>query len=164
MNKEGNSIGKNFEQYKFLWRNLYKWLLIFPLVIFFGLNYHIYKERFAFSLAGLIAVILIFLISYTSYSGNSKMKSKKRVNFNKENYLLYMIIVLSCYYFISINLKFDINAYNFLSQYKAFVYIIFALLIILSIILVYLNKKMVKFHKKYSEILESGILLEDREP
>jgi hypothetical protein len=164
MNKKGNTIAKNFDVYKLLWRNLYKWLLLFPLVISFGLIYHIYKDRFAFSFAGLIAVIFIFVISYTSFSGNSKMKSKKRVNFNKENYLLYSIIAFSCYFLASTILKFDIAAYNFLSQYKTFVYITFCSLIILSAILICLNIKMVKFHKKYSEILESGILLEDREP
>ena len=39
LNKEENSIVTNFELYKMTWKNLYKWLLLFPLTILFGLLY-----------------------------------------------------------------------------------------------------------------------------
>ena len=41
LNKEGNSVGTNYELYKMTWKNLYKWLLLFPLNILFGLIYFI---------------------------------------------------------------------------------------------------------------------------
>ena len=162
LHKEGNTIGKNFELYKLTWRNLYKWLLIFPLVILFGLLFFIYQDAYGFSFAEFFSFILIFIICITSMSGNAKMLSKKRVNFKKENYLLYLIIALSFYIIICTNAKIEMAAYQFLSQYKAFTNITFSSLIVLCIILVYLNKKMIKFHIRYSKILESEVLLSDK--
>ena len=163
LNKEGSSIGNNFELYKTAWRNLYKWLLIFPLIILFGLLYYIYIDSYEFSFSEIICFILVIIISLTSMSGNAKMLSKKRVNFKKENYLLCLIIILSIYIIICTNTnKFEKVAYQFLSQYKAFVHILFISLIILCLILIYLNKKMISFHKRYSKIVESGALLTDR--
>ena len=163
LNKEGNTIGNNFELYKTTWRNLYKWLLIFPLIILFGLFYFIYIDSYDFTLAELISLILVIIIGITSMSGNAKMLSKKRVNFRKENLLLCLIIALSIYIIICTNTnKFEKTAYKFLSQYKAFVHILFISLILLCLVLIYLNKKMISFHKKYSKIVESGALLSDR--
>ena len=163
LNKEGSSIGNNYELYKATWKNLYKWLLIFPLIILIGLIYFIYKDSYGFSFAELICFILIVIICITSISGNAKMQSKKRVNFKKENYLLCTIIALSSYIIICTNTNtFEITAYKFLSRYKAFVHILFISLIILCLVLIYLNKKMINFHKRYSKIVESGALLTDR--
>ena len=162
LHKEGNTIGKNFELYKLTWRNLYKWLLIFPLVILFGLLFFIYQDAYGFSFAEFFSFILIFIICSTSMSGNAKMLSKKRVNFKKENYLLYLIIVLSIYILACANARIEMAAYQFLSQYKAFTNITFSSLILLCIILVCLNERMIKFHIRYSKILESEVLLSDK--
>lgn len=163
LNKEGSSIGNNYELYKVTWKNLYKWLLIFPLIILLGLFYFIYKDEFRFSFAELISFILIVITCITSKSGNSKMLSKKRVNFKKENVLLCLIIIFSLYIIACTNTnKLENIAYMFLSKYKAFVHIIFISLIVLSLVLLCLNKQMIDFHKRYSKILESGALLTDR--
>lgn len=159
LHKEGNSIGLNYELYKITWRNLYKWLLIFPLIILFGLFYFIYKDSYGFSFAEILIFLLIFIICITSISGNTKMLSKKRVNFKNENYLLCLIIAFSCYILISTNFKVEIAAYKFLSIYSTLVHFIFISLILLSLVLICLNKKMIKFHIRYSKILESGTLL-----
>ena len=162
LQKEGNAIGNNYELYKVTWKNLYKWLLIFPLAIIFGLFYFIYKYNFNVSVAEIICFIMVFVISFTSMSGNKKMLSKKRVNFKTENCLLYLIIILSLYILLCATTgKIEKTPYIFLSRYYAFVVIIFGFLIILSGILVYLNKKMVDFYRRYSKSLQSGILLSD---
>ena len=161
-NKEGSSIGSNYEMYKVTWSNLYKWLLLFPLIILLGLFYFLYKDEYGFSFAEIFCFNLVFLISCTSMSGNQKMESKTRINFNRENILLYVIIAFSFYILICTNIKIEMAAYKFLSQYKAFVHIAFASLIILSITIIYLNKKMITFHIRYSKLLDSGILLTDR--
>jgi hypothetical protein len=161
--KEGSSIGSNYELYKVTWKNLYKWLLLFALIILIGLLYFIYKDEYGFSLAEFASFFLVFIICVTSMSGNEKMISRKRVNFKKENYLLGIIIALSLYDILCTNVKFEIAAYKFLSLYKAFVNITFATLIILCIVLIYLNKKMIDFNIRYSKILESGVLLTDRD-
>ena len=159
LHKEGSSIGVNFELYKLTWKNLYKWLLVFPLVILSGLFYFIYKDSYGFSFAEFLNFLLIFVICITSISGNNKMLSKKRVNFKKENYLLCLIIALSCYILICTNFKVELAAYQFLRQYSTFVHFTLISLILISIVLAYLNKKMIKFHIRYSQILESGALL-----
>ena len=161
--KEGSSIGSNYELYKVTWRNLYKWLLLFALIILIGLLYFIYKDEYGFSFAEFACFFLVFIICVTSMSGNEKMISRKRVNFKKENYLLGIIIALSLYTLLCTNVKFEIAAYKFLSLYKSFVNITFATLIILCIVLIYLNKKMIDFNIRYSKILESGVLLTDRD-
>ena len=162
LHKEGNTIGKNFELYKLTWKNLYKWLLIFPLAILSGLLFFIYQDSYGFSLAEFFSFILIIIICVTSMNGNAKMLSKKRVNFKNENYLLYLIIALSLYILICANARIEMSAYQFLSQYKAFTNIAFSSLIVLCIVLIYLNKKMIKFHIRYSKILESEVLLSDK--
>lgn len=161
--KEGITIGSNYELYKVTWGNLYKWLLLFPLIILFGLFYFIYKDEYGFSVAEFVCFILVFITCFTSMSGNEKMTSKKRVNFKRENYLLILIIVLSCYVILCTNTKFEIAAYQFLSLYKSFVHITFVSLIILCFVIICLNKKMIDFNIRYSKILESGILLTDRD-
>lgn len=161
--KEGITIGTNYELYKATWKNLYKWLLIFPLIILLGLSYFIYKDEYGFSFAEFVCFILVFITCVTSMSGNDKMISKKRVNFKKENYLLFIIIALSFYVILCTNTKFEMAAYKFLCLYKSFVHITFFSLIILCIALIYLNKKMIEFNIRYSKILESGILLTDKD-
>lgn len=160
LKKEGNAIGNNYELYKFIWKNLYKWLLIFPLAIIFGLFYFMYKYNFNFSFAEIICFILVFVISSISMSGNEKMLSKKKVNFKKENYLLYLIIISSLYILLCANTnKIEKAPYIFLSRYYALVVIIFVSLIILSGFLICLNKKMVDFYRRYSKSLQSEVLL-----
>lgn len=161
-NKEGSSIGSNYEMYKVTWKNLYKWLLIFPLIILLGQFYFMYKDAYGFSFAEIFCFILVFIISFTSMSGNEKMELKKRVNFNRENIFLYIIISFSFYVLICTNIKIEMAAYKFLTQYRAFVHIAFTSLIILCIIIIYLNKKMITFHRRYSQLLDSGFLLTDR--
>ena len=56
----------------------------------------------------------------------------------------------------------ELTAYYFLSRYYYLTHAIFFTLIVFCFVLIYLNKKMVGFYIKYSQILESGVLLTDR--
>ena len=78
LNKEGNSIGTNYELYKMTWKNLYKWLLVFPLNILFGLIFFIYKDNYGFSLAEFFCFLIIFLVCIVSMDGNEKCLLKKK--------------------------------------------------------------------------------------
>lgn len=163
LNKDGNFIGTNYELYKMTWKNLYKWLLLFPLNILLGLLYFIYKDSYGFSFAEFFCVLLIFLVCIVSINGNEKMISKKKVNFKAENAILYLISFLCLYILICSNTNiFENIAYYFLRQYYILVHAIFFTLMTFCFVLIYLNKKMVNFYYKYSQIIESGVVLTDR--
>ena len=163
LNLEGYTIGNNHEFYKGAWRNLYKFLLVFAFVILLGLAYFIFKESYDYSMAEFISFGLIIIICITSMRGNAKMLSRKKVNFKLENILLVLIIlvgvyILSCTY----TNKFGMVANQFLSQYYAFVYFVFILLIAFCFLLIFLNIKMVEFYRAYSKKI-NGTSLIDKE-
>ena len=163
LNKEGNSIGTNYELYKMTWKNLYKWLLVFPLNILFGLIFFIYKDNYGFSLAEFFCFLIIFLVCIVSMDGNEKMLAKKKVNFQSENIRLILISSLSLYILICANTNMvEYTAYCFLNKFYFLVHAIFFTLIIFCFVLIYLNKKMVGFYQRYSKILQSGLHLTDR--
>jgi len=163
LNKEGNSVGTNYELYKMTWKNFYRWLLLFPLTILFGLIYFVYKDNYGFTFAEFFIFLIIFLICIVSINGNEKMLSKKKVNFISENTLLGLISFLSAYILICANTnKIEYIAYCFLNEHYFLVHIIFFTLIVFCFVLIYLNKKMVGFYHRYSQIIESGVLLTDR--
>ena len=161
--EDKSSIGTNYELYKMTWKNLYKWLLLFPLTIIFGLIIFIYKDSHGFTLAEFFCFFIIFLICIVSMNGNEKMLAKKKVNFKYENSLLFLICLLCFYIIICANTNMvEYIAYNFLSKYYFLTHVIFFTLIIFCFVLIYLNKKMVGFYHKYSQIINSGVLLTDR--
>ena len=163
LNKEGNSVGTNYELYKMTWKNFYRWLLLFPLTILFGLIYFLYKDNYGFTFAEFFIFLIIFLICIVSINGNEKMLSKKKVNFISENTLLGLISFLSAYILICANTnKIEYIAYCFLNDHYFLVHIIFFTLIVFCFVLIYLNKKMVGFYHRYSQIIRSGVLLSDR--
>ena len=163
LNKEGNSVGTNYELYKMTWKNFYRWLLLFPLTILFGLIYFLYKDNYGFTFAEFFIFLIIFLICIVSIKGNEKMLSKKKVNFISENTLLGLISFLSAYILICANTNnIEYIAYCFLNDHYFLVHIIFFTLIVFCFVLIYLNKKMIGFYQRYSQIIESGVLLTDR--
>ena len=163
LNLEGYTIGNNHEFYKGTWRNLYKFLLLFALVILLGLAYFIFKESYDYSIAEFMCFGLVIIICITSMSGNAKMLSRKKVNFKLENILLVLIILIGVYILgCTYTNKFGMVANQFLSQYYAFVYFIFILLIVFCFLLIFLNIKMVEFYRVYSKKI-IGISLIDKE-
>ena len=163
LNKEGNTVGTNYELYKMTWKNFYRWLLLFPLNILFGLIYFIYKDNYGFTFADFCCFLIICLICIVSINGNEKMLSKKKVNFISENSLLFLISFLSLYILICANTnKIEFIAYCFLNGHYFLVHVIFFTLIVFCFVLIYLNKKMVRFYHRYSQIIGSGVLLSDR--
>ena len=163
LNLEGYTIGNNHEFYKGAWRNLYKFLLVFAFVILLGLAYFIFKESYDYSMAEFISFGLIIIICITSMRGNAKMLSRKKVNFKLENILLVLIILVGVYILgCTYTNKFGMVANQFLSQYYAFVYFVFILLIAFCFLLIFLNIKMVEFYRAYSKKI-NGISLIDKE-
>ena len=163
LNLEGYTIGNNHEFYKGAWRNLYKFLLVFAFVILLGLAYFIFKESYDYSMSEFISFGLIIIICITSMRGNAKMLSRKKVNFKLENILLVLIILVGVYILgCTYTNKFGMVANQFLSQYYAFVYFVFILLIAFCFLLIFLNIKMVEFYRAYSKKI-NGTSLIDKE-
>ena len=95
-----------------------------------GLAYFIFKESYDYSIAEFMCFGLVIIICITSISGNAKMLSRKKVNFKLENILLVLIILIGVYILgCTYTNKFGMVANQFLSQYYAFVYFVFILLI-----------------------------------
>ena len=162
LNKEGNSIGTNYELYKMTWKNLYRWLLLFPLTILGGVFFFIYKDNYGFTFAEIICYLIVFLICLVSMNGNEKMIAKKKVNFKTENLLLNLISFFSFYILICTHTDIIENAaYSFLNEYYLLVCANFFTLIVFCFVLIYLNNKMINFYLKYSQIVESGVLFTD---
>ena len=161
LNLEGYTIGNNHEFYKGTWRNLYKFLLVFALVILLGLAYFIFKESYDYSIAEFISYGLVIITCITSISGNAKMLSRKKVNFKLENILLVLIILVGVYIMgCTYTNKFGMVANQFLSQFYAFVYFVFILLIAFCFLLIFLNFKMVEFYRAYSKKIKGTSLID----
>jgi len=161
LNLEGYTIGNNHEFYKGTWRNLYKFLLVFALVILLGLAYFIFKESYDYSFAEFICYGLVIITCITSISGNAKMLSRKKVNFKLENILLALIILVGVYIMgCTYTNKFGMVANQFLSQFYAFVYFVFILLIAFCFLLIFLNFKMVEFYRAYSKKIKGTSLID----
>ena len=161
--KNGNIIGYNHNFFKKVWKNLYKVTLlitsinIIPLLIY---SYIVIKGK-KYSILGAegLSLISLILMIFTSISGNNKMESKKKVNFTKENWLLFTFILISISCLGYWGYLFTNNSIGHLLY--AFIYadIIFGLLILMSSTLIYLNIKMINFYKEYHKLTEEGTLL-----
>ncbi len=155
--KNGNVIGYNHNYFKKVWKNLYKVTLLIAssnvtaLSLYSLLN--IVEKNYTILVLDGLSLATLSLMIFTSVSGNDKMQAKKKVNFTKENWLLFSFILMSiscigCWGYLS--------KINFLTIYA---YIIFGLLILMSIVLIYLNIKMINFYKEYHKLTEEGTLL-----
>ena len=161
--KNGNIIGYNHNLFRTVWINLYKFTLMISsigLIALFIYSMIIIKEQKYLILgADGLSLISLILMIYTSISGNNKMQSKRKVNFRKENWLLlsFILMDISCLVYWGY-LKSDksIGLYLFI---LICAYFIFGLLLIMSILLIYLNIKMIEFYKEYHKNIEEGTLL-----
>ena len=161
--KNGNIIGYNHSLFRTVWVNLYKFTLMISsigLIALFIYSMTIIKEQKYLILgADGLSLISLILMIYTSISGNNKMQSKRKVNFRKENWLLlsFILMDISCLVYWGY-LKSDksIGLYLFI---LICAYFIFGLLLIMSILLIYLNIKMIEFYKEYHKNIEEGTLL-----
>lgn len=161
--KNGNIIGYDHALFKKIWKSLYILTLVIssislPGVIYY--SYEIFKQKNYLALGAndLICLSLSLLI-FTSILGNNKMKSKKKVNFSRENKLLmvFMLIAISC-----------IGYFGYLFYIKSMglpTYVVICengvliLLISISIVIIYLNNKIIDFYKEYYKMVEEGTLL-----
>ena len=163
----GNIIGYNHSLFKSVWINLYRISLMISIISLIGAGYYSvisYKEKkYNILKADILSFISLVLMVFISFSGNSKMSSKKKVDFKMENTLLTIFVLISiiCLVYWSIlfkNKSIGLNLYIFVG-----IDIILGLLILISFCLVYLNIKMVDFYKRYHKMVEEGTLLTEVE-
>ena len=163
----GNIIGYNHSLFKSVWINLYRTsLMISAISLIAGGFYSFisYKEKkYDILKANILNCISLILMVFISFSGNSKISSKKKVDFKLENtllpiFVLISIIILVYWGFLFRNKSIGLNLYIFVG-----IDIILGLLILISFCLVYLNIKMVDFYKRYYKMVEEGTLLTEVE-
>lgn len=161
--KNGNIIGYNHNFFKKVWKYLYKITLLIASINIIPLLFYSYivikGQKYSILGAGGLSLISMILMIFTSISGNNKMESKKKVNFTKENWLLFTFILMSTSCLGYWGYLFTNNTIGHLLY--AFIYadIIFGLLIVMSFTLIYLNNKMINFYKEYYKLAEEGTLL-----
>ena len=161
--KKGNIIGYDHNLFKKIWINLYILNLVISSIGLICVLYYSYTiiqdKRYLILGANGLSTLALILMIFTSFSGNNKMKIKKKVNFNKENCLLsiFILIAISCMGYFSY-LYFNKNM-ELPSYVVVFGNTIFGLLILISITLIYLNNKMTEFYKEYHQMEEEGTLL-----
>ena len=163
----GNIIGYNHSLFKSVWINLYRTSLMISVISLIGAGYYLvisYKEKkYDILKADILSFISLVLMVFISFSGKSKMSSKKKVDFKMENTLLPIFVLISiiclAYWIILFrNKSVGLNLYIFVG-----IDIILGLLILISFCLVYLNIKMVDFYKRYHKMVEEGTLLTEVE-
>jgi hypothetical protein len=163
----GNIIGYDHSLFKSVWINLYRASLIISIISLIAAGFYSvisYKEKkYEILKANILSFICLILMTLISFSGNAKMSSKKKVEFNLENTLLPIFVLISIislvyWTFLFRNKSVGLNINVFVG-----IDIIFGLLILISFCLIYLNIKMVDFYKRYYKMAEEGTLLREVE-
>jgi len=161
--KKGNIIGSDHSLFKKIWINLYIFALIISLISLTPVSIYsiiiLIEQKYSVLGADGLSFMSLILMIYTSVSGNKKMKSKKKVNFTKENYLLLTFILMSVlclgfWTYLYNNLTLGLYLFIIIG-----VYFVFGILLLISLVLIYLNIKMIDFYKEYHKMIEDGTLL-----
>ena len=161
--KKGNIIGSDHRAFKKIWINLYIVSLIISLISLTPVSIYsiiiLLEQKYTVLGADGLSFMTLILMIYTSVSGNKKMKSKKKVNFTKENYLLLTFILMSVlclgfWTYLYNNLTLGLYLFIIIG-----VYFMLGLLLLISLVLIYLNIKMIDFYKEYHKMIEDGTLL-----
>ena len=161
LSKDGNSIAKQPEFYRKVWKNFYRLLFVFPIVILVGFIIQMMKYKFViFALVKLINILLIALLFLTAILGNQKMEKKNVQEWNGVNLLIYgmlcfsLISILSCF-----SSSLGGKEYEFLSSMKVLIVPFYLMLMFVLVVILLLNNEMSKFYEKYHEEEQSGKLL-----
>ena len=165
LTKDGNLIAKQPVLYRKVWKNFYRLLFIFPIIILVGFIIQMMKYKFViFALVKLINYLLIALLILTAILGNQKMEKKNVQEWNGVNLLIYgmlcisLISILSCF-----SSSLGGKEYEFLSSMKILIVPFYLMLMFVLVAILLLNNEMSKFYEKYHEEEQSGKLLVDIE-
>ena len=161
LTKDGNLIAKQPLLYRKVWKNFYRLLFIFPIIILVGFIIQMMKYKFViFALVKLINYLLIALLILTAILGNQKMEKKNVQEWNGVNLLIYgmlcisLISILSCF-----SSSLGGKEYEFLSSMKILIVPFYLMLMFVLVAILLLNNEMSKFYEKYHEEEQSGKLL-----
>ena len=161
--KKGNLIAKNPILCKRVWRNIYKYLLIFPFIIFIGLVVSLVSFKVKFlSFVEILNYILTIMLSITAYVGIEKSKKNKLQNWKEVNIMIYImggitgITILSCLFpGLAGSIAIFIYAYRF------YIFLFYLILATTLFTCYFLNVEMNVFYSKYYEEEQAGKLLDD---
>ena len=164
-NGKGNFIGYNYKLFKCIWKYIYIISLIISIIslILFSIYsiFALIRKKYYILLGSIATLFNLSLIIFACYSGYKKLNGKKKVSFRNENIVLIIFIHLDLLCTI-----FWIYIYNKKKEgFELYVLLIIEIILIMldisSIILLYLNIKMMEFCKEYSDLYDEGIPLVD---
>ena len=165
MYKKGNIIGYNYNLFKKIWIYLYKFCFIFSLILFFGFIIYsiisLSENIFCIFFNNILTLISLCIIIYASYSGNKKIESRNKINFENENISLFCFLFLNAIceiFWIYIYAK---NEYGLTLCKLVCIGSLLVIVDLISITLIYFNVKIYVFYFEYSEKAEEGISLVD---
>jgi hypothetical protein len=164
-NGKGNIIGYNYYFFNNLWKYIYLFNLIISIISLISLSvyslYTLLVKKYYVLFGSIATSLTLFLNIIACYSGYKKIKSKKKVVLSNENIM--MIIFIHICFLCAIYWIYIFNKEN--NGIKIYVLliieIILGLLDLASIILIYLNHKMLEFYQEYSDLYDEGIPLVD---
>lgn len=143
-----------------MWRNMYKMLPFFGGAVLAGLGYFMYKNLYVISVPEVFNYVILGLISYTAYSGSAKMLSTKIVDFKSESVMLSAIISICFYTILACKIPFFGGfAFEFLNDLFTPILCVYVSLIMFSLVLIHLNRKMMAFYREYYKKLNEERLL-----
>ena len=164
-NAKGNIIGYNYNLFKCLWKYIYLISLIISIISFISflvyLIFALIRKKNYISLGSVVTLINLCLNIFACYSGYKKINSKKKVTLKNENIMLIIFIHLDLLCTIFWIYIYNKGKKGFELYILLIIEIILILLDISSIILLYLNIKIMEFCKEYSELYDEGIPLVD---
>ena len=161
LKKKGNFIAKNPVLFKKIWMNIYKYLLIFPLIIFIGIIVSLvsYKVKFL-SFVEILNYILTILLSTTAYIGIGKFKRKSLQEWKEVNIMIYIMEGITLITFLtSLFPSLGGSIAIFVYAYRFYIFLFYLILGSILGCCYYLNKEMNLFFTKYYELEQEGKLL-----
>ena len=164
-NGKRNIIGYNYNLFKSVWKHIYKLSLIISIISLISFSFYsifalLKKQNYILS-GNIVTSMNLGLIIFACYFGYKKINTRKRVTFRNENIMMIIFAhldLLCSFLWIYI---FDKEEEGFDLYILLIIEIILGILGVSSIILFYLNIKMIEFYKDYSELYDEGIPLVD---
>jgi flagellar motor protein MotB len=163
LKKKGNIVANNPDLLKKIWINIYKFLLIFPFILFIGLTISLVSYQVkSLSFVEMLNYFLSILLSITAYLGIEKLKRKNLQDWKKVNIMIFLMEGITLISFLtSLFPSLGGSISIFIYSYRFSVFLYYLLLGCVLAICYFLNIEMNVFYIKYYLKEQEGKLLDE---